>query len=192
MFPISLREVVVPRWKGLENRRSYWAYLFARLKPGVTSEQARASINGQYRSIMNDVDVPLQKGMSAATLERFRARELNLEPGARGQTDLHGQAREPLTLLLGVTGLVLLICCANIANLLLVRGASRSTEMAVRLSIGASRRHIISQLLVESCLLGVLGGICGLIVARWTLSLIATLLPVEAAETLSLGLDSQV
>jgi predicted permease len=190
--PISLREVVVPRWKGLENRRSYWAYLFARLKPGVTSEQARASINGQYRSIMNDVDVPLQKGMSAATLERFRARELNLEPGARGQTDLHGKAREPLSLLLGVTGLVLLICCANIANLLLVRGASRSNEMAVRLSIGASRRHIISQLLVESCLLGVLGGICGLIVARWTLSLIAMLLPVEAAETLSLGLDSQV
>jgi len=190
--PISLREVVVPRWKGLENRRSYWAYLFARLKPGVTSEQARASINGQYRAIMNDVDVPLQKGMSAATLERFRARELNLEPGARGQTDLHGQARQPLTLLLGVTGLVLLICCANIANLLLVRGASRSTEMAVRLSIGASRRHIISQLLVESCLLGVLGGICGLIVARWTLSLIAMLLPVEAAETLALELDGQV
>jgi predicted permease len=190
--PISLREVLLPRWKGLENRRSYWAYLFARLKPGVTREQGRASINGQFRTIINEVDVPLQQGMSAATLERFRARELNLEPGARGQSEMHGQAREPLTLLLGVTGLVLLICCANIANLLLVRGAGRSTEMAVRLSIGASRRQIVGQLLVESCLLGVLGGVCGLLVARWTLSLIAMLLPVEATDTFSLELDTQV
>jgi predicted permease len=190
--PISLREVLVPRWKGLDNRRSYWAYLFARLKPAVSSEHARASINGQFRSIMNDVDVPLQKGMSDATLERFRARELSLEPGARGQSELHGQAREPLTLLLGVTALVLLICCANIANLLLVRGASRSTEMAVRLSIGASRRHIVAQLLVESCLLAVLGGACGLLVARWTLSVIGTLLPPGATETLVLELDTQI
>ena len=131
--PISLREVLVPRWKGLDNRRSYWAYLFARVKPGVPVEQARASINGQFRTIMQNVDVPLQKGMSPATLERFRARELNLVPGARGQSELHTEAREPLTLLFGVTAIVLLICCANIANLLLVRGASRSTEMACRL-----------------------------------------------------------
>jgi predicted permease len=190
--PLSRREVLVPRWKGLENRRVYWTYLFARLKPGVSIEQARASVNGQYRAILNDVDVPLQKGMSASTLERFRARELNLEIGARGQSELHGEAREPLTLLLGVTGLVLLICCANIANLLLVRGASRSTEMAVRLSIGASRRQIVGQLLVESCLLAFLGGVAGLLMARWTLTLIAGLLPESTTETLSVQLDVQV
>ena len=190
--PISLRETVVPRWKGLEDRRSYWAYLFARLKPGMASEQARGSLNGQYRSIMQTVDAPLQKGMSAATLERFRAREMNLEPGAKGQSVLHTEAREPLTLLLSVTALVLLICCANIANLLLVRGAGRSTEMAVRLSIGASRAQIVTQLLVESCVLGLLGGACGLLVAQWTLSLIAGLLPGSAAEALNLELDRQV
>jgi predicted permease len=190
--PISLRETLVPRWKGLEDRRSYWAYLFARLKPDVSSEQARGSLNGQYRSIVQTVDVPLQKGMSAATLERFRAREINLEPGAKGQSVLHTEAREPLTLLLSVTALVLLICCANIANLLLVRGAARSTEMAVRLSIGASRAQIVTQLLVESCVLGLLGGACGLLVAHWTLSLIAGLLPGSAAETLNLELDRQV
>jgi predicted permease len=190
--PISLRETLVPRWKGLEDRRSYWAYLFARLKPDVSSEQARGSLNGQYRSIVQTVDVPLQKGMSAATLDRFRAREINLEPGAKGQSVLHTEAREPLTLLLSVTALVLLICCANIANLLLVRGAARSTEMAVRLSIGASRAQIVTQLLVESCVLGLLGGACGLLVAHWTLSLIAGLLPGSAAETLNLELDRQV
>ena len=59
--PISMRDVLVPRWKGLENRRTYWAYLFARLKPGVSREQARATLNVQYRSIINEVDVPLQK-----------------------------------------------------------------------------------------------------------------------------------
>jgi predicted permease len=190
--PISLRETVVPRWKGLEDRRSYWAYLFARLKPGVSSQQARESVNGQYRSIVQTVEVPLQKGMSAATLERFRAREMNLEPGAKGQSVLRTEAREPLTLLLSVTALVLLICCANIANLLLVRGAGRSTEMAVRLSIGASRAQIITQLLIESCVLGLLGGACGLLVAHWTLSLIAGLLPGSAAETLNLELDRQI
>ena len=94
---------------------------------------------------------------------------MQLEPGARGQSRTPDQARQPLTLLFGVTAIVLLICCANVANLLLGRAASRSTEMAVRLSIGAGRRHIIGQLLVESMLLGVIGGIGGLLVARWTL-----------------------
>ena len=190
--PMSLREVMLPRWKGLENRRSYWAYLFARLKPGVSADHARASINGQFRSIMQAADVPLQKDMSAATLARFSARELNLLPGARGQSELHTDAREPLTLLFSVTAIVLLICCANIANLLLVRGAGRATEIAVRLSIGATRRQIVSQLLVESCLLSILGGACGLLVARWVLSLIGGFLPLDGAESLSLHLDSQV
>ena len=190
--PISLREEVVPRWKGLEDRRNYWAYLFARLKPAMPVQQARESINGQYRAIMHNVDVPLQKGMSPATLERFRAREMNLEPGARGQSTLHNEAREPLTLLLAVTALVLLICCANIANLLLVRGARRATEMAVRLSIGASRPQIVTQLLVESCVLAALGGACGLVVAHWTLSLIAGLLPESGVESLDLRVDTHV
>lgn len=190
--PISLREVLVPRWKGLDNRNNHWAYLFARLKPGVSREQARAAINGQYRAILNDVDAPLQKTMSAATLARFRARELTLDPGARGQSGLPRDARKPLTLLFCVAGVVLLICCANVANLLLVRGAGRSTEIAVRVSIGASRRQIIQQLLTESCVLGVLGGVCGLIVARWTLALAATLLPPDAGDIISLHLDVPV
>jgi predicted permease len=95
-------------------------------------------------------------------------------------------------LLLGVTGFVLLIACANIANLLLARAAARASEMAVRLSIGASRAQLISQLLAESCLLAVLGGLAGLVVARWTLNLITSLLPPEAAATLQFGLDGTV
>jgi predicted permease len=95
-------------------------------------------------------------------------------------------------MLLGVTALVLLIACANIANLLLARAAARTGEMAVRLSIGANRRHLIGQLLTESVLLAVLGGLAGVVVARWTLDLIASLLPAEAATTLQFRIDTTV
>ena len=84
-------------------------------------------------------------------------------------------------LLFAVTGIVLLIACANIANLLLARGAARSMEMAVRLSLGATRRQVLTQLLTESVLLGLLGGIASLLVAQWTLAAIAALLPPQAA-----------
>ena len=97
-------------------------YLFARLKPGVSIEQARAAMNGVYRPIINDVEAPLQKGMSDQTMARFRARTLVVEPGRRGQSQVHEEARTPLILLFAITGIVLLIACANIANLLLARG----------------------------------------------------------------------
>ena len=190
--PISMRDVVVPQSKVIGDRRAYWIYLFARLKPGVSLEQAQAALNPQFRHVITDVEVPLQKEMSAATLEKFRARELQLEEGRRGQSRLPAESRQPLTLLFSVTMIVLLICCANVANLLLGRAARRSTEMAVRLSIGAGRRHIVSQLLTESLLLAIAGGVGGLLVARWTLTAMSRCCPGGATETLSLALDSDM
>lgn len=191
--PLTMRANMVPNSeKVYENRRSYWAYLFARLKPGMSVEQASASINSVYSAIVNEVEAPLQTGMSEQTMKRFRARQLMLTPGARGQSSLHGEARVPLLVLLGVTGVVLLIACANIANLLLARAANRAGEMAVRLSVGASRTRLIGQLLMESLLLAIMGGAAGILVSRWTLDLLASVLPPEASDGLSFAIDTRM
>jgi predicted permease len=182
--PLTMFGLMQPGFRGFDNRKSYWAYLFARRKPGVTLMQARASINVPYRLVVKDVEAPLQKGMSDQTMARFKTKEIVLAEGTRGQSSVHTQARTPLTLLFGITGIVLLIACANIANLLLARAAGRSTEMAVRLSLGAARKQLLAQLLTESILLATLGGVASLVVARWTLVGINRLLPAEAAATL--------
>ena len=186
--PITMRGFSQPS-KAFDNRRNYWAYLFARLKPGVTIEQARTAMASPYRNIVHDVEAPLQKGMSPQTMAKFQAKPMLLAPGSGGQSGVTREAKAPLTLLFGVTGFVLLIACANIANLLLARGASRAGEMAIRLSIGAGRGQLVRQLLGESCLLALFGGAGGMVVAQWTLNLMAALLPAQALDTVTLTID---
>jgi putative ABC transport system permease protein len=190
--PITLRGDLSPGFKGFDNRRTYWAYLFARLKPGVSLEQAQVALAGPYHAILLDVEAPLQKGMSEQTLARFKAKPLLLRSAVNGQSEVSSTARAPLTLLLGVTAFVLLIACANIANLLLARSAARAAEMAIRLSIGASRWQLVRQLLVESMLLAVFGGVAGLFVSRWTLDLIVSIVSKEAADLIEVSLDPAV
>jgi predicted permease len=178
--PLTMRwkmQPFVPASAG--NRQAYWVYLFARLKPGVSIEQAEQAINGPYRAIISDVEAPAYSGMSPQFLDQFRQSSLTLETGARGQSHRPELVRLPLALLLGVTGLVLLIACVNIANLLLVRGSARTGEFAVRAALGAGRTRLIGQLLGEAGILGVLGCLASLAVAAATLQFIAALLPAE-------------
>lgn len=190
--PLTMRGEMEQGFDRWDNRRVYWAYVFARLRPGVTLEQADREINTVYSAIINEVEAPLQEGMSEATLQRFTTKKVLLEPGYRGQSSIHREAQTPLNILFGITGLVLVIACANIANLLLARGAGRQQEMAIRGSLGASRGHLMGQLLTESVLLALLGGVASLVVARWTLGLIGSLLPPDAISTLSLEISPSV
>ena len=189
--PITLRALLDVD-TGWSLRTDYWAYLFARRRPGVTIEAARASLGTQYHAIVNDVEAPLQKDISPQTMARFRAKPILVAPGGRGQSSVPDEAKTALRLLLGVTAFVLLIACANIANLLLARSAARAGEMAIRLSIGASRARLIGQLLTESLLLAVLGGTAGMVVAHWTLVLVISLLPPEVQRTIAFSISGTV
>src|SRR5258708_3104344 len=158
---------------------AYWTPRFA-ADPGVLNNAM----------VVNDVEAPLQKDMSDKTLAQFRAKPIVLEPGGLGQSGARGEAKTPLSLLLGVTGFVLLIACANIANLLLARSAARASEMAVRLSLGAGRARLIGQLLTESLLLAFFGGLAGIVVAHWTLGLIMSLLPAQIGQSMNFTIST--
>mgnify|MGYP003332801195 FL=1 len=189
--PLTMRTAMTPRWDAWEDRRNYWIYAFARLKPGVSAEQAEDEINAVYVPILHEVEVPLQTSMTDGALQQFQDKRVVVEASPQGQSRMDEEAETPLRLLLAITGVVLLIACANIANLLLARGANRKQEMAIRGSLGASRGQMLRQLLTESLLLAVLGGLASLAVARWTLVMIVAGLPAEAVDTIDLTLSTE-
>src|SRR5439155_568489 len=110
--PISMRGVLEPGFRGFENRRSYWAYLFGRLKPRVSLAQARAGLNAVYHPIVTDVEAPLQNGISDQMMAEFRVKRVVLTPGRRGQSSMHRDAQTPLLMLFSVTAIVLLFAGA--------------------------------------------------------------------------------
>ena len=172
-----------------QDRSSYWTYLFARLKPGVSLEEASAAINPAYRAIINDVEAPSLSSASAKDLAAFRAKVVVLEPGARGQSNVRSNARVPLTVLAVATTLVLLIACVNVANLMLARGAGRTGEVAIRTSLGAAPLRIAALLVVEALLLALAAALVSLPLELAAVHGIVALLPSFASATFDAGLD---
>ncbi len=176
--PLMMKAQVTPNWDDVDNRRSRWVNVFARMKPGVTLEQSKAALQPFFHGILEaEVNEPAFSGTSAYTREQFLKGQVDLLPAAQGRSPIRQQLSQPLWLLLGIVGGVLLIACANVASLLIARAAARQKEIAVRLAVGASRGRIVGQLLVESLLLAAIGSVLGLGVAWWTTKFLLGYLP---------------
>lgn len=191
--PVTLVDDLTLRgaWN-LDQRRSHWLYLFGRLADGASIAEARASLAPVFGNVIREVEAPLQQGKSGTWMQRFLARELRLLPAAQGQSNSLDIARTPLTLLLLVAGLVLLVACVNITNLLLALGASVRGETAVRQALGAGRRHILARRMAVLVVLALAGCVVSLPVALVTLELVLYLLPASNAGMLSAALDGRV
>jgi putative ABC transport system permease protein len=163
--PITMKAQMTPQWDELEDRRSIWLTIIARLKPGMTVQQAEAGINPLWKSIRR-----MELESITAHSQRFREQfveksYLTLLDGSKGFSPLRELMRTPLLILMGMVVLLTLMATANVGSLLLVRAAGRMREMSVRYSLGATRRRVIGQLLVEGLALGLAGGICGLVLS---------------------------
>jgi predicted permease len=152
----------------LKTRRTRWVNTFGRLKPGISQQQAKAALQPFMHSML-EMEVQQKEFNRASKYDRdeFLKCSIDVLPGSQGRSYTRRQLTTPLWVLMATTGVVLLIACANLANLMLVRGSGRVKEIAVRLAMGATRPRIIGQLLIESLSLSVLGGITGLVVAFW-------------------------
>jgi predicted permease len=180
--PFRLFPMLMPRdANNLADRRSYWVYAFGRLAPGATLADAQVALNLPYARLVREVELPLHADLDAERQQAFAAKQLQLSPGARGQSTIAARIGGPLGLLFGIAALVLLIACLNIANLMLARGAARSGEFAIRASMGASRGRLLRQLLVESLLIALAGGLVSVPLAAAVASGLLGWLPPAAA-----------
>ncbi len=195
--PIMMQEAFMGERKTplLTDRRTRWAQAFGRLKPGITREQAKAALQPLTHSMLEmEVQEPAFRHASAYDREQFVKSQVNVLPGSQGYSYTRNDLRTPLWVLMAITGFVLLIACANLANLLLSRSAGRQKEIGVRLAIGASRGRIFHQLLIESLVLATLGGLVGLALAFWAdQALMAIYLPEDSSGlTISTTSDARI
>ena len=181
--PVMMKAQMTPLWDGLKDRRWSWVNAFGRLKAGTTMQQAEVSLQPFFHSILEmEVREPAFRNASSYDREQFLKNVIQVLPGSQGRSYLRTGLKAPLWVLMAITAGVLLISCANVAGLLIARAVSRQKEIAVRLALGAGRRRLIQQLLVESLLLSAIGAMFGLVLASWTDKVLLGFLPPETAD----------
>lgn len=175
--PLNLEPRLRPASGALRARLNFgWLIPMGRLRPGVSLRQAQADLDRVFPEFLRATVATEPLGGSENRKAAFLRVRALLEPGGKGHSDLRGQYSRPLLVLMAVVGLVLLITCANLANLLLARSVAREREIALRVAVGAGRGRVIRQLLTETALLAAIGGAAGLALAYWGIRALPRLL----------------
>ena len=188
--PICAEPIIRGANTGLEKPDYWFLGGIGRLKPGITIEQAGAHLEGLSKGLLS---ATVSTRYTADDAKNYVEMVVGARPASAGISGLRRNYGDSLNMLLGVTALVLLIACANLANLMLARATAREREVAVRLAIGASRRRIVRQMLSESLLIAAIGAAAGVLVAQWfSRSLVAFLSTNDSPVVVDLGLDWRV
>jgi predicted permease len=180
--PVLMKEILMPEfgWLRVEDRRARWVQVFGRLKPGYDVTSAQAPLQGLFTQIRAyEMTLPAAKEWSQYNRTEFMKGKLLVTDAALGYSSIRNDFSTALLVLMCMVGLVLLIACANVANLLIARAFMRQKEIAVRLSLGSSRARLVRQMLVESLVLSCLGGIAGLGLAVLLTRALLALVPAQ-------------
>ena len=188
--PLMMDEALTPTWKGLGDWRTRWLHLSGRLRPGVTPERAAAVLDVTYRALLQEDFKTVRSKFSPEGRARFLGKPLDVLPAAKGRSQLRTDFSSPLLALMAMVGVVLLIACVNVANLLMARASTQQQEVAVRLALGAGRFRLVRQRLTESLVLAGAGALAGLVIAASATRLLIGMLPRAAgASPLSAAVD---
>ena len=186
--PITMQQEIIRGTKLLKDPNASWLSVIGRLKPGISAAQAKANLALVLKQALNG---SYGASISAQDRSDIANEGIKVDAGGGGLSEFRGDYRTPLLLLMGIVGLVLLIACVNVANLLLARATARSKEIAVRLALGAGRGRLLRQLLTESVLLALCGGVCGALLAIWGVRVLVKVFG-SGASSLPLSPDMRV
>jgi putative ABC transport system permease protein len=178
--PMMMTRQMTQYGETLDGWNDYWMTLLARRKPEVSEKQAEAGINASYKPLLEEQLPQIKSAWNEQKRKQFLDKRILLSSGARGRTVLQRNTGGQIITLFVMVGLVLLIACTNVANLLLARGASRQREFAIRTAMGASRGRMIRQLLAESLLCAFGGGALGILLGTWLMRILTPIVVANA------------
>jgi len=192
-LPVTMKNLVNPWWSAWDDRRTQWVRILARLKPGFSLEQAQVAIQAPYHQMIEQETREAGfKGVSVQERDQFLQSRIVLWPGGQGYSLMSFGLREPLSLLMILAGLVLLVTCANVSNLIIAQATSRQREISIRLAMGAGRLRIIRQVFIEALLLALAGGLAALVIATWTARATLLFAPGQLRLSVSPGINGSV